>query len=53
MTQEEKARKYDEALERAKEVYHRGYYVSGDIEHIFPELTDNRFIKHFRKWKQK
>ncbi len=40
---------YKEALERAKEVYHRGYYVSGDIEHIFPELKeseDERIKKH-------
>ena len=32
---------YKQALERAREIYHRGYYVSGDIEHIFPELKES------------
>lgn len=37
----EKAKAYDEAIERAKEVYQRGYYISGDIESIFPELKES------------
>ena len=40
-TIEEKAKAYDEALSRAKEVYYRGYYVMGDLETIFPELTES------------
>lgn len=34
-------KKYKEALERAEEVYHRGYYISGNIETIFPELKES------------
>ena len=41
MTQEEKARAYEEALERAKTILKRGYYISGDIEVIFPELAES------------
>ena len=41
MTQEEKAKRYDEALEKGREVYNRGYYVSGDLEYIFPEFKES------------
>lgn len=45
---EEKAKRYDEALAKAKEIYQRGYYISGDVESIFPELKeseDEKIIK--------
>lgn len=41
--------KYKGALEKAREVYNRGYYVMGDLETIFPELKeseDERIRKH-------
>ena len=41
MTQEQKAKAYDEALKRVKEVYQRGYYISDDLEKIFPELKES------------
>lgn len=34
-------KKYKEALVKAREVYHRGYYMSGDMENIFPELKES------------
>lgn len=46
MTQEEKARRYDEALERAKDFY-KGYkqrdnqLYADDLETIFPELCES------------
>lgn len=49
MNTEEKAKAYDEALEKAKGVYQRGYYISGDIESIFPELKESEDDQH-RKW---
>ena len=41
-TIEEKATAYDGALEKAREVYNRGYYVIGDLETIFPELKESK-----------
>ena len=32
---------YEEALERAKKIYNRGYYIIGDLERIFPELKES------------
>ena len=34
-------KKYKEALARAKTILKRGYYISGDIEVIFPELAES------------
>lgn len=60
MTQEEKARRYDEALERAKDFY-KGYkqrdnqLYADDLETIFPELCESEdemirkeLIKHLK-----
>lgn len=40
MTQEEKARRYDEALERARELYGK-YCINNALEIIFPELKES------------
>ena len=47
MTKEEKAKAYDEALERAKELYNDAITLQleqdiKDYEYIFPELAENR-----------
>ena len=41
MTQEEKAKRYDKALERAREELGSGSYNKGTIEYIFPELAES------------
>lgn len=45
MTQEEKARRYDEAIERAKKINRehskKGFKPSDDVMYIFPELKEN------------
>ena len=47
MTTEEKARAYDEAIERAKELMNKGYYVL--MPEIFPELKESE-DERIRKW---
>lgn len=56
MTQEEKAKAYDEAIERAKEVYDAyrfsmdtSNFNPTDIEYIFPQLAESEDEK-IRKW---
>lgn len=41
LTIEEKAKAYDEALERAKEHYHAGCFAPAMLERIFPELKES------------
>lgn len=56
MTQEEKAKAYDEALEKAREWYNDSHItigLRGNLEDIFPELKeskDNRIMKVIRGW---
>ena len=45
MTQEEKAKRYDEALERAREIH----FSKDEMEYIFPELKENE-DERIRKW---
>ena len=40
MTQEEKARAYDEAIERARKLYERGT-ITESLGHVFPELKES------------
>ena len=40
MTTEQKARAYDEAIERAKKMSMNGYLDTIDVEYIFPELNE-------------
>ena len=53
MTQEEKARRYDEAIERAKKINRehskKGFKPSDDVMYIFPELKESE-DGMIRKW---
>lgn len=48
MTQEEKAKAYDEALEKAKKLYEKGT-ITESIGYIFPKLAESEDEK-IRKW---
>ena len=49
MTLEQKAKAYDEAIERAKEELGSGCFNKGSIEYIFPELKESEDEKS-KKW---
>lgn len=52
-TIEEKARAYDEAIERAKIAFKKkGYYTAEDIDYIFPELKESEDEKAIRLLKK-
>lgn len=48
MTQEEKAKAYDEALEKAKKLYEKGT-ITESLNYVFPELAESEDEK-IRKW---
>ena len=51
MTQEEKAKAYDKALERAKKLYEQGT-ITENLSYIFPELKESE-DERIRKWIRK